>query len=171
MPCLCVTLREGDPSAVQGQRCGAAVAVHRSICWRSAGRRRRSREVNSFGPEVMLIKRSEQPPAPAADQVAGACSLCPAVVPQTRLLQSGDGVGAVPHRTALDSLHPAVRDEPREGRPRAPLEIVEDRFDLRVGRAVVESLGDRGRCGACARTQANRRSVDRQLSHPPSSFP
>ena len=79
---------------------------------RSASSRWRSREVKSFGLEVMLIQRSLRPPPLSAVQIAGGhVVLALARHLKADFLQGGDHVGAALHRAVLDALHQVVADQ------------------------------------------------------------
>ena len=92
-------------------RSSSRVAVS-SICCRSVSSRLRSREVKSFGVEVVLIQFSLQPPPLSTVRIAGGqIVLALARHFEADLLQGGNHVGAALYRAVLDALHQVVTDQ------------------------------------------------------------
>ena len=89
-----------------------SLATVSSISRWSATGRRRSRDVNSFGVEVMLVQRSLQPPPLPAGRVEGGhVVLALARHLETRVFEGGNDIGAALHDAVLDALHQVVPDQ------------------------------------------------------------
>ena len=90
----------------------SSLAVNSSISLRSVSSRFRSRSVKSFALEVKCVQFSFQPPPVSGLGVQSRdVVLALARHFETRVSQSGDDLGPVPHRSVLDTLEQVVPDQ------------------------------------------------------------